>query len=349
MAHRTWRTVRRVVISAIVVVAVFLGTGWIYEWNAERIHRHHNDFGADGIIAKARERLLERGSDRLVVLVHGFGASPMTMAPIFDAFADNTDADLWAPLLAYHGRTLERFAAFDADAIRADLADRMAARMKNYDEVVVIGHSFGGALVTDLVAQGTIPESATVLLLAPAIDIIANTRTTALELEAFRVWSAYCDIVEFGCKTPNPKRNDRKAVEEIYAQAIFFFIVPDAVLQLFDYADAVAPSVDGIDRAVAIVMAKDDGEVDFDGTRAMCGRLADCRFFGLEAGGHAPMFGATAETLNALLLRLADDPTAGCDGLSCAVAPHKDARGPGSAAPAVRSARAQSEEDVPWL
>ena len=126
MSHRRGRRALRLIVVLLVLVAVFWGTGWIYERNAERIHAHVNDFQADGVIRKARERVLERGSNRLVLLVHGFGASPMTMLPIFDAFAEKTDADLWAPLLLDHGRSLQRFAAFDADAIRDDLAARMS-------------------------------------------------------------------------------------------------------------------------------------------------------------------------------------------------------------------------------
>lgn len=348
MLHRRGRRARRLIVWVLVLVAVFFATGWIYDFNAQRIHRHHNDFQPDGIITKARERLLERGSNRLVVLVHGFGASPMTMAPIFDAFAEKTDTDLWAPLLAYHGRSLERFAAFDADKIRDDLADRMAARMQKYDEVVVIAHSFGGAMVADLVASGQIPEKATVLLLAPAVDIIANTQTTTLELQAFRLWASYCDIVAFGCKTPNPKGVDAKAVEQIYAQNIFFFIVPDAVLQLFDYADKIAPDVGKIARPIDIVMARNDGEVDFDGTRTLCAQLSACRFYALETGGHAPMFGEPAAGLNALFLRLADDPEAGCEGLPCTLEVPESALGPAPGISPVRHARADLEETSKW-
>lgn len=346
MARRSRRRIRRFVIFAAVAVAVFLGTGWIYEGNAERTHRHIHFFGPDGVIYKARERVLERGSNRLVVLVHGFGASPMTMMPIFDAFADGTDADLWAPLLDYHGRTLQRFAAFDADAIRDDLAARMSERMDGYDEVVVIAHSFGGAMAADLVASGGIPERATVLLLAPAVDIIANTRTTALELQAFRLWSAYCDIWEIGCKVPSPKGIDADGVEDVYAQTIFFYIVPNAVLQLFDYADAIAAKVAGISRPVDIVMARDDGEVDFEATKALCERLAACRLYAFETGGHAPMFGATRETLNSLLLRLADDPGAGCDGLDCRVVAPADATG--AIRPDARRHAASIQEIPTW-
>jgi len=349
LPHRRWRLARRLVVLFLVLVAVFWGTGRIYDANAERIHAHINDFGPDGVIAKARERVLERGSGRLVVLVHGFGASPMTMAPIFEAFAANTDADLWAPLLEFHGRTLQRFNAFDADRIRDNLAERLKERMKGYEEVVIIAHSFGGAMVTELVASGEIPGSARIILLAPAIDIIKNTRKTALELKAFRLWASYCDFVEIGCKVPDPVGVDPTGIEDIYAQTIFFTIVPDPVLRLFAYADAVAPLVGGIKRPVDIVMAKDDGEVDFAGTQAICAGLRACRLYAFETGGHALMFGANGAALATLFLRLADDPAASCEGLPCTVSAHAPARHSASPPPeARRLARAAIEETPSW-
>ncbi|MGX1098487.1 alpha/beta hydrolase [Amorphus sp. MBR-141] len=346
MPHRRWRSIRRLIVLILVLFGLFWGTGWLYDFNAERTHRHFNDFGADGVIVKARERVLERGSRRLVVLVHGFGASPMTMEPFYDAFAENTEADLWAPLLDYHGRTLERFAAFDADAIRDNLSERLTRRMERYDEVVIIAHSFGGAMVADLIQAGTIPDSAVVILLAPAIDIRANTRLLGLELKAYRLWADYCDFVEIGCKVPNPVGVDAAGVEDIYAQNIFFTIVPDAVLQLFDYADRVAPRVGGIARPVDIVMAKDDGEVDFAGTQAICARLAACRLYAFETGGHLPQFGANAAAVTALFVRLADDPAAGCDGLPCTVTPQTDARRAPAALPGRQATAAR--ETARW-
>ena len=202
-------------------------------------------------------------------------------------------------------------------------------------------------MVTALVASGEIPESARILLLAPAIDIIKNTEKTALELKAFRLWSSYCDFVEIGCKVPNPIGVDPAAVEDIYAQNIFFYIVPDAVLQLFAYADAVAPLVGGIKRPIDIVMARDDGEVNFAGTREICSGLSSCRLYAFETGGHAPMFGSNSAALNSLLLRLADDPGAGCEGLPCGVVVPAQAAGPALPGPR-RHARAAIEETPSW-
>tara|TARA_R110002020_G_scaffold15140_23_gene53363 strand:- start:2224 stop:3264 length:1041 start_codon:yes stop_codon:yes gene_type:complete len=345
LPHRRWRSIRRLVVLLIVLAGVFWATGRLYDFNAERTHRHFNDFRADGVIAKARERVLERGSSRLVVLVHGFGASPMTMQPIFDAFAGNTDADLWAPLLDYHGRTLTRFRAFDAEAIRDDLAARLSQRIQGYDEVVVIAHSFGGAMIADLAAAGDLPERARILLLAPALDIVQNTGKTALELKAFRLWASYCDFVEIGCKVPNPVGVDASGVADVYAQNIFFTIVPDAVLRLFAYADAVTPRVGGLQRPVDIVMAKDDGEVSFAGTEALCASLSSCRLYAFETGGHLLQFGANGAALRALFLRLADDPAADCEDLPCTASAPARAGRPASPA---RHARAAIEETSPW-
>lgn len=339
MPHRRGRAFRRLLIFLTALIAVFLATGALYDGNAERTHRHHNDIGPDGIIAKAREQSLERGGDRLIVLVHGFSASPMTLQSQFDAFASRTDADIWAPLLAFHGRSLATFRAFDAEAIRDDLWTRMREKMAGYRDVVLIAHSFGGALALDLIARGDLPGEVNVVLIAPAVEIAGDSRFNKLSLQAFRLWAAYCDIVEIGCLVPNPEATDPAGVEAMYAQNIFFYLVPDPVLALFSYAQALRARIDDLGRPINIVMADNDNTVDFAKTSAMCGGWASCRMHVFPSGSHLLPLGGQKDELNDLLLRLADDPSASCKGLTCASAPTRAAAQP-SNDPIVRGGQA---------
>ncbi|MCF3935809.1 alpha/beta hydrolase [Acuticoccus sp. M5D2P5] len=302
-----------------VLIALFLGSGWLYAFNAERTHRHHNPFDADGVILKAEPQSLRRGSATLVVLLHGFGASPMTMAPIAERFAAETDYDLWRPLLLDHGRTLAEFRTFAPSAIRDDFAARLAERAADYERVVLVGHSFGGALVSDLLTSGGLDPKVRTILMAPAIHIPADTPTNRIALGAFRLWSPYCDIVALGCGVPNPRASDGPVRAAIFAQNIFFYLVPDAVLRLFDYGASLTARVAAYPGRVDIVMARDDGDVSFPATEAMCASMANCRLHALPSGSHLPQFGPSLDPLAAILIALAADPAAvcgeGCDTL----------------------------------
>ncbi|MBJ3775799.1 alpha/beta hydrolase [Acuticoccus mangrovi] len=310
MAARRLRRLGRGILATLAVLAVLivavLAAGTLYTWNAERTHRHHNAFTADGIIVKAGTREVTRGARHLVVLVHGFSASPMTMAPFLEAFRGTTDVDVWAPLLAFHGRSLADFRRFDPATIRDDLAARLAERAEGYDEVTIIAHSFGGAVVADLLARRALPEGARVILFAPALHIPANTRANRLSLEAFRLFASYCDIAPIGCRVPDPDPGADDATRAAqYAQTIFFYLVPDAVLALFDYADVLAPMTAAITAPIDIVMAKDDRSVDYAMTAQMCAAMRACTMHALPKGGHLAQLGPEGPALSALLVALA--------------------------------------------
>ena len=311
------RRLRRILALLATLVVLFLATGALNDWNARRVHRHHNHIGADGIAERARTQDLLRGSDTLVALVHGFGATPQVYDAIALRFTQETDADLWLPLLAQHGRSLDDFRAFDPPRIRADLLARLEARAANYERVVVVAHSFGGAMVADLLARGALPANVTPILFAPAVHILGDDDTNRLSLHAFGLWASYCDIVAFGCDTPNPASAGPTGIVELYATNYFFYLVVAPILALFDYADGLAEPVAAIAAPVNIVMAHDDARVDFPATQAMCAAMAACRMHVLPLGSHNPQFSTAGSTLAALLIRLAEDPDATCEGLDC--------------------------------
>ena len=319
------RSGRRRLLRVLAVLAglvfLFIASGALNDWNARRVHRHHNHIAADGIAERARTQELVRGSDTLVALVHGFGATPQVYEDIAQAFVEETGADLWIPLLAQHGRSLDDFRAFDAAGIREDLLARLEARMAGYDRVVVIGHSFGGAMLVDLMARGTLPEGVTPILFAPAVHIRGNDDINRLSLHAFGLWASFCDIAAFGCRSPDPASTGPTGVVQLYETNYFFYLVVAAILAIFDYSDGLAGVAAGIDTPVNIVMARDDARVDFSATEAMCAAMAACRMHVLPLGSHNPQFSTARATLSALLLRLAADPAASCEGLDCTTSP----------------------------
>ncbi|WP_108659859.1 alpha/beta hydrolase [Acuticoccus kandeliae] len=307
------RWLRRTILTVAVLAALWFGSGWLYAFNAERTHTHHNPFNAEGVILKAEPQRVKRGSDTLVVLIHGFGASPMTMLPLGAAFESATNFDLWLPLLAQHGRSLREYRAFAPEAIRDDFLNQLDAETSGYQRIVLIGHSFGGAILLDLLAEGRLPQNASVILYAPAVYLPADTQKNRLALEAFRLWSPYCDFAEIGCLVPNPRATDGPVRAAIFAQNIFFYIVPDTALRLFDYAKGLAARAPAVAAPINIVMARDDGDVAFAGTAEMCAAMAGCRMHALATGSHLAQYGPSLAPLSQILMRLAEDPAAACE------------------------------------
>ncbi len=312
-----FRTLRRLALTVLAVVVLFVGTGFVNDWNARRVHRHHNAIGADGIAERARTGELVRGGSTLVVLVHGFGATPQTYRGIAAAFEAETDVDLWVPLLAQHGRSLDDFRAFDPAAIRADFLERLNRRMEGYDRVVAVGHSFGGALLFDLMARGALPERVEPILFAPAVHVLGNDDINRLSLNAFALWASYCDVEEFGCVSPNPRMAGPTGTVELYQDNYFFTFIVRAILVLFDYADTLVGQGAAIQTPVNMVMARDDLRVDFPATVEMCAAMAACRMHALPLGSHNPQLSVARDALTDLLMRLVADPSAGCEGLDC--------------------------------
>lgn len=131
--------------------------------NAERRLADRLPVGAGGVIAGADGFELP-GSERAVLLLHGFGDTPQTVR-LLGAWLQRNGWTVSAPLLPGHGRSLPEFARTGADDWLA------AARRHHHDlcarhpRVAVVGLSMGGALATILAA--TEAHMSALVLLAP--------------------------------------------------------------------------------------------------------------------------------------------------------------------------------------
>lgn len=297
---RHWRWLAGIVIFVV-------GTGLLYALILERNHLKVHYF-EDGIIQKAQSRVVERGSDTLVVVIHGYTASPMTMAPILERLQADTGFDLWAPLLKYHGRTLSAFRAFDPAGLVEDLRSRLEERASAYDTVVLIGHSLGGAALYDLALRKALPEGAQLIMLAPSIAIRENTASNRWKIRAFRIWAPYCDFAFLGCRTPNPRSSDGNAADNpmpaLYAQTVFFVTMMTPALILFDYAEALWAKAEALEHPITVVMGDDDNSVPYGTIKSLCDRLPACTFHTIEGASHLAMFGDKADAYTGLITKL---------------------------------------------
>ncbi len=149
--------------------------------------------GADGVLAGAGTIDLRQddGGDRAALILHGFGDTPQSVAPL----ATHLHVAGWtvrAPLLPGHGRTLREFGRSSAADWLECAAEEMVALQDTHRRVVLMGQSMGGALASILAAASPPPA---LVLLAPYLDMPPRVRRLA---RLSRIWSIPLPYVDSG-------------------------------------------------------------------------------------------------------------------------------------------------------
>jgi carboxylesterase len=166
-------------VTAIIVVLVLLIAAfavmratrawWIARGVALRL-----PVGPSGIIEGAEPIVRERlGNRDAVLLLHGFGDTPQTLAYL----ADELHARGWdvhAPLLPGHGRTLRSFASSRAQQWVGAGREALDYLLARYQRVAVVGLSMGGALAAILAAERD--RVVALALLAPYVELPPRMR-----------------------------------------------------------------------------------------------------------------------------------------------------------------------------
>lgn len=150
---RWWR--RRPVVVYGFVVAVFIGLG--YSFVADMlVNRHIEALERDaetGIIAGFEPiELGNKAGKRAVLMVHGFIGAPDCFGELPKVVADEG----WyvhSMLVEGHGTSPRDFEKTSAEDMLAGVKAELARLQAEYETVVVVGHSMGGALSTLAVSE----------------------------------------------------------------------------------------------------------------------------------------------------------------------------------------------------
>lgn len=119
---------------------------------------------------------LQADGGRAVLLLHGFGDTPQTLAYL----AAYLHAHGWAvraPLLPGHGRTLDEFAKSRATDWVESARTELKALRARYETVSIVGLSMGGSLATILAAEERGVDG--LVLLAPYLSMPTRLRRAA--------------------------------------------------------------------------------------------------------------------------------------------------------------------------
>lgn len=145
-------------------------------WHAaDQVVRARLPLGTDGVVLGAQP-LLAGSHKRAVLLLHGFGDTPQSMAYLAQRLTD-AGWTVAAPLLPGHGRTLEHFNNSRASDWRRHATRALRALAERHAPVVVCGQSMGAALAIELAASERCEALA---LLAPYIAMPRSGEAVAL-------------------------------------------------------------------------------------------------------------------------------------------------------------------------
>lgn len=134
--------------------------------------------GADtaAILPGAETIDLQEGGSHGVLLLHGFGDTPQTLALLARRLGKSGYSVL-APLLPGHGRSLESFGKSRASDWIAAAKDAYLDMRRRHDTVSIVGLSMGGALAVLL--AGEQHELPALILVAPYLGMPALLRIAA--------------------------------------------------------------------------------------------------------------------------------------------------------------------------
>lgn len=177
------------------------GWRWRAAASVARDWRARHGLDGDAPIAGAAPIALDAGP-RAVLLLHGFGDTPQSLAPQAHAL----HAHGWSvrvPLLPGHGRSLEAFCASTAELWTAHARAALAELRTTHAVVALVGQSMGGALAVLLAADATprvsvpiggtpsvprLAPCAALVLLAPFLELSPRARRWTTLWPLWSLW-----------------------------------------------------------------------------------------------------------------------------------------------------------------
>jgi carboxylesterase len=250
----------------------------------------------DGIVRGARGFTLAGDPARAVMVVHGFGDTPQSVAELAHAL----HADGWTvrvPLLPGHGRTVRDFAASGADAWLSCAREELAALRARHGTVALVGQSMGAAICAVLAAET--PEASALVLLAPYVTAPRVVRAVGRAHLALGLVLPYLDSDGGAASIHDP---------EARAQALGYGVVtPRLLRELGRIVDAAHAALPHVQAPTRVVLSRRDNRVAAEAAAVAAARIgAGTRdVLWLEESGHviavdrerARVFSATCEWL----------------------------------------------------
>ena len=239
------------IVAAVGAIAVIVWGAAV--WQRRRFDRlvgSRFPIGPLGIIRGAEPLALRAdGAAVGVVLLHGFGDTPQTVAALARALRDR-GYDVDVPLLPGHGRTLEEFARSKGSDWLMEARRAHASMRARHTRVALIGLSLGGALAASIAADDQ--SLAALVLLAPYLDTPPWLRVLTYAAPAIGV------VVPYVGGAGTQSIHDPAARAEALAYGA---VTPQLVRELVRVADAARAALPRVTAPTLYVQSREDNRI----------------------------------------------------------------------------------------
>lgn len=243
------------------------------------------------IIGDESIKMTKHEHQNAIVFIHGFLNSPREFLEIMNKMNGHIDADMYAPLLPYHGRDLSAAAKLNNKDISQFVESSLVAWSKRYQSLTVVAHSYGAAILSQLSIQHRLPKNIHIILYAPAIHISVNTPENRIRNFFYRLWRNYCNYDLLGCEVSYDS-GDAYAKIKIEEERSMLYKIASSAHQLFNLDLELRGQLSKIDRPFSVIIAKDDNRISYDAIASECkGNIQQCRLYTFENGSHMIHYG----------------------------------------------------------
>lgn len=289
----------------LVVMSVLLGTGYYLDRAAERQVYDTYVRDSQGIIQGLQSISVIQGNKRAVLFVHGFADSPDAFSQLVSDIKPKINSDIYVPLLPFHGRDLASASRLDNQVMLDDLNQMIHRLAKQYQELTIVGMSYGGALVSVLASEHKIPAHAQVILYAPAIFLKGNTLWGRAKAYLYSGWRNYCDYSSLGCGFPSYQSGDTSAKPMFDKERSLHYVVIPALLKVYGFDLENRSKFAHIHRPYSLIIAVDDNRVSYEANKAVCeANQPYCHLYSFSSGKHMIHWGTNKSAFENLLVEL---------------------------------------------
>lgn len=287
----------------LILILVIMLTGLILDNEAERLIDQLYLRDSNGVIYGANSIYPTKVKHpKALVFIHGFADTPQVFHQLIQDLTPNLHADIYAPLLPFHGRNLKQLKNLNNTAVEHFIQAELNQLSQHYQEVYVVAHSYAGTLLSRLIVQRKLTANIHAILYAPAIFIQLNTPIHSFKNHLYTLWRNYCNYAILGCSRAFRASDDERAqMGEISLQ---YKVVP-AIHRLFELDRKSRTNISQIKQPFYLIIAKDDSRVESKQVTDNCKKNKPyCQLILLDQGKHMPHYGKNKARFERLLISI---------------------------------------------
>lgn len=281
-----------------VIIALFKVTNYFGDRSLEAIHQASKPIGQNNIIVGEEAVEIKNGSKIALVIIHGYTSSPSRFYHLINYLDKNkVPADIYAPLLPFHGRELSAYKSFDNEVIKRYIKDFLAEKSKEYEKLLIIGESYGAVLLVDIINSGNKYPNAEFIFSSPGFYMLESTSSNVSKAKILSWIMDYCPT----CYDPY-LTDEYSAKHARYAQK-HGVVCLHSMHQMMSKEQQVRDILPKFDAPHTMVSSLDDDVTDAPKVKEICEANLNCTPMFFEDGGHFVHWGKHAETYQRFILQ----------------------------------------------